>query len=66
MELTVACYFVYMTAFAIETWNFPAVPFLLLFVAGYWWAGVSTLYQEFQGRQRWQRERALALEKTTA
>jgi hypothetical protein len=38
---------------------------LLLFVAGYWWAGVSTLYQEFQGRQRFERERALALEKTT-
>ena len=65
-ELAMGGYFVYMTAFAIETWNFPAVPFLLLFVAGYWWAGVSTLYQEFQGRQRWQRERALALEKTAA
>ena len=66
VELAIGGYFVYMTAFAIETWNFPAVPFLLLFVAGYGWAGVSTLYQEFQGRQRWQRERALALEKTVA
>jgi len=26
----------------------------------------STLYQELQGRLRWQRERALALEKTVA
>ena len=56
------CYFVYMVKFAIDTWNFPAIPFLLLFVAGYWWAGFSTLYQEHQGRLRWQRERALALE----
>jgi cellulose synthase/poly-beta-1,6-N-acetylglucosamine synthase-like glycosyltransferase len=65
-ELAVGCYFVYMTEFAIETWNFPAVPFLLLFVAGYWWAGFSTLYQEHQSRVRWQRERALALEKNAA
>jgi cellulose synthase/poly-beta-1,6-N-acetylglucosamine synthase-like glycosyltransferase len=65
-ELAVGAYFVYMTAFAIETWNFPAVPFLVLFVVGYWWAGFTTLWQEYQGRLRWQRERALALEKETA
>ena len=55
-----------MVKFAIDTWNFPAIPFLLLFVAGYWWAGFSTLYQELQGRLRWQRERAAALEKNAA
>jgi cellulose synthase/poly-beta-1,6-N-acetylglucosamine synthase-like glycosyltransferase len=65
-ELAVGSYFVYMVAFAIATWNFAAVPFLLLFVAGYYWAGFSTLYQEWQGRLRWQREQALALEKTVA
>ena len=65
-ELAIGCYFVYMTSFAIETWNYPAVPFLLFFVAGYWWAGFSTLYQEYQGKLRWQREQTLALEKTTA
>ncbi|HYL36644.1 MAG TPA: glycosyltransferase [Bryobacteraceae bacterium] len=65
-ELAVGCYFVYMTEFAIETWNFPAVPFLLLFVAGYWWAGFTTLYQEYQSKLRWQRERALALERNVA
>jgi cellulose synthase/poly-beta-1,6-N-acetylglucosamine synthase-like glycosyltransferase len=65
-ELAVGAYFVLMVKFAIETWNFPAIPFLLLFVAGYWWAGFSTLYQEFQGRLRWQRERAAALEKNAA
>ena len=46
--------------------EFPAVPFLLLFVVGYWWAGFSTLYQEYQGKVQWQRERALALEKEAA
>src|SRR5579863_858845 len=65
-ELGVGSYFVYMVAFAIQTWNFAAVPFLLLFVAGYYWAGFSTLYQEWQGRLQWQREQALALEKTAA
>jgi len=66
VELAIGAYFVYMISFAIETWNYPAVPFLLLFVAGYWWAGFSTLYQEYQGKLRWQREQNLALEKTTA
>ncbi len=66
VELAVGGYFVLMVKFAIETWNFPAIPFLLLFVAGYWWAGFSTLYQDFQGRLRWQRERAAALEKNAA
>jgi len=65
-ELAVGGYFVLMVKFAIDTWNFPAIPFLLLFVAGYWWAGFSTLYQDFQGRLRWQRERAAALEKNAA
>ena len=65
-ELAIGGYFLYMVAFAIETWNFPAIPFLLLFVVGYWWAGFSTLWQEYQGRLRWQRERDLALEKNTA
>jgi cellulose synthase/poly-beta-1,6-N-acetylglucosamine synthase-like glycosyltransferase len=67
-ELAVGTYFLYMVEFAIETWNFPAIPFLLLFVSGYYWAGFTTLYQEYQGRLEWkrQREQELALEKTTA
>src|SRR6266404_6107749 len=65
-ELAIGSYFLFMVAFAIETWNFAAVPFLLLFVGGYYWAGFSTLYQEYQGHLRWKRERELALEKTAA
>jgi hypothetical protein len=65
-ELAVGGYFAYMVAYAIETWNFLAVPFLLLFVVGYWWAGFTTLYQEYQCKLQWQRERELALEKEVA
>ena len=65
-ELAVGGYFVCMVAFAIETYNFLAIPFLLLFVVGYWWAGFTTLYQEYQGKLQWQRERELALEKEVA
>jgi hypothetical protein len=32
----------------------------MLFVAGYYWAGLTTLWQEHQGRLRWQREVELA------
>ena len=59
-ELAIGSYFLFMTGFAIDTNNFLAVPFLLIFIAGYWWAGVSTLLDEFRGKLRWQKERALA------
>ena len=66
-EIAIGAYFLLMVKFAIDTWNFPAIPFLLLFVSGYWWAGFTTLYQEWQGRLRWQREQAqAALEKNVA
>jgi cellulose synthase/poly-beta-1,6-N-acetylglucosamine synthase-like glycosyltransferase len=60
-EILVGLYFVTMVVFAIETNNFFALPFLLLFVFGYWWAAFSTIYQEHQGRMRWLRERKLEL-----
>jgi hypothetical protein len=59
-ELAVGTYFVTMVVFAIDTFNFFAIPFLLLFVGGYYWAGFSTLYEEWQGRLAWQRARKLA------
>ena len=42
-----------MMVFAIETFNFFAIPFLLLFVVGYFWAGFGTLYEEHQSHLRW-------------
>ncbi|MBL8214381.1 MAG: glycosyltransferase family 2 protein [Bryobacterales bacterium] len=54
LELAFGSYFLFMVAYAIETYNFLAVPILLLFVGGYYWAGISTLWQEYQDRLRWE------------
>ncbi len=54
-ELAIGSYFVYMVYFAIETMNYLAIPFLLLFVGGYLWAGLTTLYQEYRDKLQWQR-----------
>jgi hypothetical protein len=58
IEIAIGTYFVAMIAFAIESYNFFSIPFLLLFVAGYYWAGMGTLYQE---QQSWMRQRRLEL-----
>lgn len=60
IEIAIGSYFVYMVEFAIDTYNFLAIPFLLLFVCGYYWAGFSTLYQEYRDKLEWQRERKVA------
>ncbi len=60
IELAIGAYFVFMIDFAVNTLNYFAVPFLLLFVCGYWWAGFSTLYQEYRDKMNWQRARKLA------
>jgi cellulose synthase/poly-beta-1,6-N-acetylglucosamine synthase-like glycosyltransferase len=65
VEIAIGTYFVAMIAFAISTYNFPSIPFLALFVGGYYWAGLGTLFQEYQGRLRWLRQRRLEL-KTAA
>ena len=61
IELAIGSYFLGMVLFAIDTFNYLSIPFLLLFVAGYYWAGISTLWQEYQGKLQWQRQRDLAL-----
>jgi cellulose synthase/poly-beta-1,6-N-acetylglucosamine synthase-like glycosyltransferase len=61
IELLIGTYFLGMVAYAIDTYNFLAVPILMLFVGGYYWAGFTTLFQEYQNRVRWQRARALEL-----
>jgi cellulose synthase/poly-beta-1,6-N-acetylglucosamine synthase-like glycosyltransferase len=60
IELAIASYFLYMVAFALETLNFLAIPFLLLFVGGYGWAGLSTLYYDLRERLRWRERMAAA------
>jgi cellulose synthase/poly-beta-1,6-N-acetylglucosamine synthase-like glycosyltransferase len=59
-ELAAGTYFLSMVIFALESYNFLAVPFLMLFVAGYYWAGCLTLWEEYQGKLEWQRQRELA------
>jgi cellulose synthase/poly-beta-1,6-N-acetylglucosamine synthase-like glycosyltransferase len=61
IEIAVGTYFVAMIAFAIDTYNFFSIPFLILFVAGYYWAGFGTLIQEQQDRLRWLKQRRLEL-----
>ncbi len=62
IEIAIGSYFLFMMYFAIDTYNYLALPFLSLFVGGYYWAGFTTLYQEFRSRLRWQRQRRLELE----
>lgn len=60
-EIGVGTYFVAMIIFAAQTYNFFAIPFLFLFVAGYYWAGFGTLYQEHQSRLAWLKQSKLAV-----
>jgi cellulose synthase/poly-beta-1,6-N-acetylglucosamine synthase-like glycosyltransferase len=61
-ELACGTYFLYMCWFAVSTFNYPTLPFLSLFVCGYYWAGFSTLYQEYQDRLRYNRQTRLEFE----
>lgn len=60
IELAIGSYFVYMVDFAIDTMNYLAIPFLMLFVCGYYWAAITTLYAEYRDKLQWQRAQKLA------
>ncbi len=45
IELTIGCYFAWTVYYAVSTENFFTVPFLLLFVLGYWYTGLLSLLQ---------------------
>jgi len=60
-EIAVGTYFLGMILFAIETFNYLSIPFLALFVFGYYWAGFGTLYQEHRNRLQFLRQRKLEL-----
>lgn len=62
IEIAIGTYFALMIGFAVTTYNYLAIPFLALFVGGYWWAGFATLYQEHQSRLRWLKQQRLELE----
>jgi hypothetical protein len=65
-ELAVGTYFLAMVVFALESFNYLAVPFLMLFVGGYYWAGVSTLWEEYKGKLAFERQREIAAERAQA
>lgn len=62
VEIAVGTAFLFIVWYAIGSHNFLAVPFLILFVVGYYWAGFSTLHEEHQGRLRWQQDRQVESE----
>jgi len=62
IELAIGTYFLAMIAWAIDSMNYLSVPFLALFVGGYYWAGAATLWHEYQSKLQWQRARRLELE----
>src|ERR1700733_13451323 len=45
IELAIGCYFAWTIYYAISTENFFTVPFLMLFVFGYWYTGLLSLLQ---------------------
>lgn len=65
LEIAAGSFFLAVVAWAIDTMNYLSIPFIMLFVTGYLWAGFSTLWQEWQGKLKFEREqqRALELEK---
>jgi hypothetical protein len=63
IEIAIGTYFLLMCGFAIDVNNFFCLPFLVLFVAGYYWAGFAALVQEFRDRVAYRR-RQVALEAT--
>ena len=51
IEILIGCYFTATVWYAVSTENYFTVPFLLLFVIGYWYTGLLSLFQGlFEGR----------------
>ncbi len=45
LELLIGCYFAVTVYYAVENENYITVPFLILFVLGYWYTGLMSLLQ---------------------
>ncbi len=45
IELIIGCYFTFTVYYAVTTKNYLTIPFLLLFVLGYWYTGLLSLLQ---------------------
>jgi hypothetical protein len=55
-EIAMGIGFLSIAYYCVEVMNFFALPFLLIFVSGYFWAGLSTLWQEYQAKLRFERD----------
>jgi hypothetical protein len=66
VEIAVGCYFLAMVAYAIETYNFFAVPFLTISSQAIGGQGSRASGQDWQGRLRWRRQRKLELGRSAA
>ncbi|MBM3787758.1 MAG: glycosyltransferase [Acidobacteria bacterium] len=62
VEIAAGTWFLSMMWYAIDSYNFLALPFLSLFVGGYYWAAFSKLWFEYQARLAWEKRHKLALE----
>jgi hypothetical protein len=49
LEIGMGTAFAAMVYYCVESLNFLSIPFLMIFVSGYYWAGFSTLWEEYQG-----------------
>ena len=56
IEIAIGCYFACTVWYAVSTENFFTVPFLLLFVLGYWYTGFLSLFQGLFERKSGQGE----------
>ncbi|MBM3759441.1 MAG: glycosyltransferase [Acidobacteria bacterium] len=59
-EIAMGTAFAAMVYYCIESLNLLSIPFLMIFVSGYYWAGFSTLWQEYQGLLQFKAARAAA------
>jgi cellulose synthase/poly-beta-1,6-N-acetylglucosamine synthase-like glycosyltransferase len=59
IELGFGAWFLAIVFYAIDTYNFLVIPFMSVFVMGYFWAALTTLKEELRARLAWERQRKL-------
>jgi hypothetical protein len=52
LEILAGSYFVGMSVWAVGSYQFLCLPFLMLFIGGYYWAGFMTLFEEYRVQWR--------------
>ncbi len=62
LEIGMGTAFAAIVYYCVESLNFLSIPFLMIFVCGYYWAGFSTLWQEYQGLLQFKAATKAALE----